>query len=141
MKKTVVLSLFLIVFNLLLVSSISFAQSESANAPSLGGNLQDVATGVGYTQPEQYDQPFGLVVARALRAFFGMLGIIFLIIMLYAGFRWMTAGGKQDQIDEAKKWIINAVIGLAICTLSYAITVYVGSIVGEVGTPHYQYYD
>lgn len=65
------------------------------------------------------------VIGTIISAFLATLGVIFLIIIIYAGFLWMTAGGNPDQVDKAKKWMINATIGLVIMLASYAITQFI----------------
>ncbi len=62
-----------------------------------------------------------ILAARIINIFLGLLGIILLVIILYAGFLWMTAGGKQDQITKAKAWLRNGIIGLIIVLSSWAI--------------------
>ena len=54
------------------------------------------------------------VVGRVINAFLGIFGIIFLILMIYGGWLWMSAQGKEEQVEQAKKIIIGAVIGLAV---------------------------
>ncbi len=66
-----------------------------------------------------------VVAARIIRTFLGLLGIIALVLILFAGFRWMTAGGNEEKVEEAKKILQNAVIGLVIIISSYAITSFV----------------
>jgi amino acid transporter len=63
----------------------------------------------------------GEIVGRLL----GVLGIISFIIFLYAGFTWMTAGGDVGKVDNAKKMLSSAVIGLIIITSAYFITSYI----------------
>ncbi len=65
------------------------------------------------------------LIARIIYVFLGVLGTILLVIILYAGFLWMTAGGDDDKITQAKTWIKNGVIGLIIILCSYAITYFV----------------
>jgi hypothetical protein len=66
-----------------------------------------------------------LIVARIIRAFIGVLGIIATVIILYAGFTYMTSGGDPDKTKRAKRMIVQAVIGLAIILSSYAIASFV----------------
>jgi hypothetical protein len=47
------------------------------------------------------------------------------VIVLIGGFKWMTAGGNDDQVGEAKKWIFSGVIGLAIILSAYALASFV----------------
>lgn len=60
-----------------------------------------------------------------IRVFLSTLGIIFLIIVLYAGLRWMTAGGNEEKITEAKKLLINAAIGFIIIICALSITYFI----------------
>lgn len=50
------------------------------------------------------------------------LGIIAVIIVIYAGFQWMTSGGNQERVASAKKMLIAGLIGLVIILLSLALT-------------------
>lgn len=50
-----------------------------------------------------------------------LVGTILIVIILYAGFLYMTAGGNDEQIGKAKKYIINSVIGLIIVLSAYGI--------------------
>ena len=55
----------------------------------------------------------------------GFLGIVAVIIILFGGFKWMTAGGNDEKVAEAKRLIIAGIIGLAIILSAYAITKFV----------------
>jgi len=44
----------------------------------------------------------------------GFLGLLLLIIIIYSGFQWMTSGGNEEKISEARKRLVSAVIGLGI---------------------------
>jgi hypothetical protein len=55
------------------------------------------------------------------------VGVIFLILTIYAGLMWMTAQGNSGQVDKAKDLLINAVIGLVIVTAAYSITIFIGN--------------
>lgn len=54
------------------------------------------------------------------------VGVLFLILTVYAGILWMTAQGNSAQVDKAKSLLINAVIGLIIISAAYSITIFVG---------------
>ncbi len=64
-------------------------------------------------------------IATIVRTALSFVGVILLLIIMYAGFRWMTAGGNEDQVSEAKTWLRNALIGLALIILAYAIAFFV----------------
>jgi len=65
------------------------------------------------------------VAVNIIHIVLGFLGLLAVIMILIGGFKWMTAGGNEDQVGEAKKIIIAAVIGLLIIIASWAITNFV----------------
>ncbi len=65
------------------------------------------------------------IVATVVKVFLGLLGIIFLILIIYAGFMWMTAAGDEEKVTKAKDTLQRAVIGLIIITAAYSITYFV----------------
>lgn len=77
-------------------------------------------------------QPPSLLTTLAtfVRAALSLLGLIFVSLVIYAGFLWMTAGGDEKQVGKAKNTIKQAIIGLAITLAAYAIT---GFVVGKLG--------
>jgi len=70
-------------------------------------------------------------IGNLINIFLGFLGIIAVLIVLMGGFKWMTAGGNDDKVSEAKKLLVAGVIGLAIILSAYAITSFVLSSVLE----------
>lgn len=55
----------------------------------------------------------------------GFLGIIAVIIILYGGFKWMTASGNEENVSTARQIIIAGIIGLVIILAAYAIARFV----------------
>lgn len=71
----------------------------------------------------------GVIVNVAL----SMIGILFFILMLYAGITWMKAMGSTEDITKAKEMIIQAIIGLIIVMSAYAISNLVFTSLGASG--------
>lgn len=67
----------------------------------------------------------GEVVQMAIEGFLGLLAVIFVILMILAGYNWMTAGGDEQKVTKAKDTIRAAIIGLVIIVAAYAITFFV----------------
>ncbi len=63
--------------------------------------------------------------ANLINVLLGLLGLIAVVIVLAGGFKWMTAGGSEDKIGEARKMIFSGVIGLAIILSAWAISLFV----------------
>lgn len=64
-------------------------------------------------------------IGTFIQALLGILGVVFLILVVYAGVLWMTAGGNTDSVKKAKAILVNGVIGLILTTASYAIAYFV----------------
>ena len=71
------------------------------------------------------DQDLRVTIVNIINVFMGLLGTVAVVIILYGGFKWMTAGGEAKGTEQAKKLIINGIIGLVIILSSYAIARFV----------------
>ena len=65
------------------------------------------------------------LISSIIAVVMSFLGIVAVLIMLWGGFIWMTAGGEQDKVDKAKKLIVSGIIGLVIIFAAYAIASFV----------------
>ena len=116
MKKLFTRALYLVP---LFVVSRAHAQSVSIDFPAsfAGFSSQDIKT----------------TIENIVRIIVGFLGIITIIIILAGGFKWMTSGGSEDKISEAKKLISAGVVGLVVVLAAYAISSFViNSLTGAV---------
>jgi len=85
------------------------------------------STGLGQTELRT---GVGAIIKVAL----SFLGVVAIVIVLVGGFKYMTAGGKDDKLKEAKGWIISGIIGIAIILSAYAITTFViEKLIGATG--------
>jgi len=62
---------------------------------------------------------------RVIRAALTIIGVIFLLLMVYGGFMWMIARGDKEKVTQGRETIINATIGLVIVLAAYAITQFI----------------
>lgn len=118
MKAKIKYVLFLI--GLFLLSPLSFL--AAAGLSDATKNLQSTGTNMGY-KTDGVD--LQTVVGNVIKALLGLLGVIFLGLIVYGGFIWMTARGNDTRVTEAKDIMINGVIGLVIVLSAYAVTTYV----------------
>ncbi|PIR75745.1 MAG: hypothetical protein COU34_01130 [Candidatus Magasanikbacteria bacterium CG10_big_fil_rev_8_21_14_0_10_43_9] len=95
----------------------AYAQGSLKDA---GKNLGIVSTKAGTSESD-----IGSVVGIVINAALTLVGLIFLALMVYAGYLWMTARGESEPVDKAKKIIAGSLIGLVIVLSAYAITVFV----------------
>jgi TRAP-type C4-dicarboxylate transport system permease small subunit len=84
-------------------------------------HLKITAEAAGFSEPASPVE----IIAALIGVFLSFLGIIFLILIIYGGFVWMTSGGNETKVLKAKKILERAVVGLIIIMASYGITVFV----------------
>lgn len=120
----------LAMFLLAVSFAFSFSTAALATAPSgdsndlFGGNSlrADLENNSGL--PSNVKDP-RMVASRVIQVALGFLGIIAVIIILYAGFTWMIAGGNEEKVGEAKKMLTAGLIGLVIILSAYALASFV----------------
>jgi len=118
--STIVLGVMLVAGLGLLLAPAAPAAAQNTSlitADSLGINYVK-GSGLGSTDVRT-------TVASIIRVAMGLLGIVAVVIILIGGFTWMTAGGNEEKVGEAKKWIFAGVIGLAIILSAYALANFV----------------
>ncbi|MFA6604049.1 MAG: hypothetical protein WCT10_04410 [Patescibacteria group bacterium] len=129
--SSAILSL-LLPLGFMVITPVALAQSANNTPPvriNTVGNLDAVAGRAGYDITTGTAVGPVEIIGNVIGYALALLGVIFTLLTLYAGFLWMTAQGASDQIDKAKKMLTNAVIGLAIITASYALTRFVFDVV------------
>lgn len=122
-KKIITLAMIFSAFILMLVP---VTQALAINADDYWG---------GTTQRQYVNDRSGLaegavrdprqIVVDIIKVILGFLGILAVIIILFAGFKWMTAGGNEENITSAKNMLIAGVIGLVIILSAFALATFV----------------
>jgi hypothetical protein len=97
--------------------------------------IEEVSTGLEGSLAETEDPR--IVVGRFIQFALGFLGILVVLLIMYAGFLWMTSGGNEEKITRAKKILFNGIIGLIIILSSWALTTFILSrfsdVIGDSG--------
>ncbi|MBU0661253.1 hypothetical protein KKG22_03685 [Patescibacteria group bacterium] len=87
------------------------------------GLVADTAEKAGYENVN--DISLAENVGYMIRLLLSFVGTIFLVLMVYAGYLWMTARGDEGKVDKAMDIIKAAIIGLIITVGAYSITAFV----------------
>jgi len=95
--------------------------------PNIGLAQTDILEGM---KPIQEQTGLGggdlrVIIAKIIRVVLGFVGVIMIIIVLYAGFLWMTSAGDEAKVNKAKAWLLNGIIGLIIIFSAYSIVSFV----------------
>lgn len=83
------------------------------------GGLSDVKDSFGNTAITADDIP--RTIAQVIEILLGIAGAVAVLFVLFGGFQYMTAGGSDDQVKKGKATIFNALIGIVLIVLAYAI--------------------
>lgn len=85
------------------------------------GGMRDsirIETGLGGAHPVQ-------VIADLIAVALSFLGILAVVLIMLAGFKWMVSGGNEDKVIEAKKMLGQSIVGLIIILASFALANFV----------------
>lgn len=108
----------------LLTAAILPTLAAESLEKEIQGGLTNLGAGAGY---KSYSETGGLpqLIGKIINIFLSILGVLFVVLMVYGGYLWMTSFGNSQKVDKAKELIIDAVIGLIIIMLAYAIANFV----------------
>lgn len=121
--RTRTILLFVTVAAFVLFVAFGLSAARFAGAVS----FEDVSQTLGLGTSDLKETAFNII-----RWALGLLGLVAVILLLYGGYVWMTAAGREERVKRAKRIIINALIGLVIILLSWAIVSFVLSVAEEV---------
>lgn len=117
---------YLVSLFLIIVLCLGFGRLTLVHAQTEANYITEQEVGI------TYGKKLGLgtkdvrdVAASLIKVAISLLGMLTVVIILIGGFTWMTAGGNDEKIGQAKKWIFAGVIGLAIILSAYSITTFV----------------
>ena len=137
MKKVSVFAIvFMMAFSMFAVAGVN-AQLDSGDhigntyVPTVGTGGSDAVGWGGEDNIEQYETS-GLgnndprtIAANIINIILGFLGILAVVLILFGGFKWMTAAGNEDKVAEAKKLLVSGVVGMIIILAAYALAAFV----------------
>lgn len=101
-----------------------FVFGEDSKGPTMKSGLEKLGGASGYST-NVTETTVSAIAGTAVSVFLSILGIIFVVLMLYGGYLWMTAAGKEEQVTKAKELIQAAIIGLIIIVAAYAISFFI----------------
>jgi len=124
----------LIIISIVFISDLAFMandlQAGTSLEESFKTSLNTTAQQTGHARADGSAAYFGSkdpvqIVGAVIKILLSFLGVIFLVLLIYGGYLWMTARGEEALAKKAKDIIKNAIIGLVIVLAAYAITNFV----------------
>lgn len=136
-KKSLILSLisFLVIFSFIF-SPMSLAHEHENELETGTGRIitgreitdkqknifKDFASNSGFDTTLKTDKKSAAgTLGTITAALLGLVSAVATAFIIWGGYIWLTAGGNEEKVGTAKKYITNAVLGIIIGTLSYYI--------------------
>jgi uncharacterized membrane protein YwzB len=123
-KKNYVSLLFLVIF--LALPLVSFAVNDVDNGLRTS-RLQGLF-GTGGLSGSRTLTELIYTAIRIMLAFAGAIAVLFIVV---GGFWYITASGNEEQAEKGKNTLINAIMGVIIVVLSYAIVTVVVNLISS----------
>lgn len=110
----------------LLMLGATVAMSAPAWAAFTPGSpssaLSDTAAAASGLATGDADTQIFTIIGNIVDILLGLLGIIFFLLTVWAGYIWMTAQGEPGKVEKAQKMLTQGAIGLVIIFAAYAIS-------------------
>ena len=87
----------------------------------ISGQVSAGAESAGFGQAKDPRQ----IVAEVIQIALGVTGTIFIVLILMAGYWYITAQGEESKVEKATKTLRGAIIGLIVVLMAYSITRFV----------------
>ncbi len=105
--------------NILFIPTLS-ALLLSFTSKALAFNVDDILGRLGGT-PGNLDD----LIIKVLNWMIGFGAVICVVMLVFAGYSYMTAGGDESKVKTAQKTLTNAIIGLVICFIAVMLVNFV----------------
>jgi len=127
MKKQIIPWLILLIMfgvNLTLIIQPIFAQTLPQNE-TITEKMRAALKGIALPGGGNAEDKAQVIVGRIINSFLSIFGVIFMILIIYGGYKWLMASGREEEVKKAKDIIRQAIIGLIIVLGAYAISYFV----------------
>ncbi len=95
---------------------LSLATTVSADVMDPGTWLTSITTTAGDADA---------LIIKILNWMIGLGAVICVVMLVFAGYSYMTAGGDEGKVGKASKTLTNAIIGLVICFIAVMLVNFV----------------
>ncbi|MFZ4648541.1 MAG: hypothetical protein ACOYMB_02775 [Patescibacteria group bacterium] len=102
-----------------------FIKAANAYSFEADSGIKNIGGKLGYSTGSTTN--LNTSISNGISFALSFVGVLFLLLAIYAGFRWMYSQGNDAEVKKAKDILINCVIGLIIVALAYAISAFLFS--------------
>lgn len=135
---------FKLIFSWLIISLLCFsfflphlAQGQEGTNPQLVSvspldELKKIQEVVTKELMPDYKDPI-LSIVQIINYLLNLIGVVFLIMIIYGGIMWMTARGNEEQAKKAKTILTSAAWGLVVVVLARVLYIFVRERISGAG--------
>ena len=120
-KQRTASGLLLLLCALALLPGIATAAVDGAGTILQGAQTSANLSGIDTKASGNAGAYFSAAIGRALNIVFTVMGAIFMTVILIGGYKWMTAGGNEENVKKAKEFIVNGINGMIVMFMAYAL--------------------
>ena len=114
----------------LIAGSLAFGTYLTTSALAFAQNVDTINLQTAQRRGILASTSLNTVVQNAITLVFTLAGVAVLAFLILGAFQWVTSGGAKDKVDNARKTITAALVGLLLLGLAFLIVRVVGQIVG-----------
>ncbi|MBI2338248.1 hypothetical protein HYU95_03640 [Candidatus Daviesbacteria bacterium] len=92
--------------------------------------VQALAANINIAPPTQGFRDIGDAISKILSIAFVVALLLVLIMLIWGAFEWIASGGDKEAVGKARGKILNALIGIAILAVAFALFRFAGQFVG-----------
>ncbi len=100
---------------------IATGLSTTPVAADTRGTVKEGVTGVGGGEAGNDGNQVKEVIKNVIGILSFLVGLVAVLMIVIAGFRFVTSNGDSNNVSSAKNTIIYAVIGIVVTVMAYAI--------------------
>lgn len=71
-----------------------------------------------------------LVLSNLVNLIYMVAGVVFVFMIIWGAFQWLTSGGDKEAVAAARGRIINALVGIILFAIAFAVLSIVGTFTG-----------
>ncbi len=123
--KKLSLILFIFLVSIQIVNAKNLSNAFEVN----NGNNEDILDSMASKSYNTNQTSIFIIIQLVIKTFLSLLAIIFLLLIIYSGYKYMTAGGNIENTKKALTTTKEAIIGLIIIIGAYAISTFILSMI------------
>lgn len=98
------------------------AKTECDQGLACDSKTKKCVPGIAIEAPKQGFASLGNAISNILVVAFAVAALAVLVMLILGSFEWITSGGDKEAVGKARGRIINALIGLAVLAIAFALT-------------------